>query len=221
MKRLLPALLVLAFAHAAVRAEEHRVEPLAEAPPEELAAEITATLGESGVRVLRGESRTVCDIWLCKEWKLASGEPGSGLIYPFAPGQLIGAIRYSRRGADFRDQDINSGVYTLRYSQQPVDGAHVGTSITRDFLLLLPAEADTSPAALEYKPLVEHSKEAAQSSHPALLSMQKAEGEAAAPSMRANVEKEWEIVRLGGTAVVGEKKEPLVFDLVVVGVAEE
>ena len=60
---------------------------------------------------------------------------------------LYGAYAFTYSGgrwrrvdtADFRDQGIPAGTYILRYSQQPVDGAHVGTSTTRDFLALLPA----------------------------------------------------------------------------------
>jgi hypothetical protein len=37
---------------------------------------------------------------------------------------------------------IGSGVYTLRYGIEPRDGNHMGGSIYRDFLLLIPAAQD-------------------------------------------------------------------------------
>ena len=221
MKRviLIVATALLAVFPVSLRAADHRVEMLKEpAPADELAPAIAATLQPEGVKVIRGTSRTVCEIWLCKEWKLNSFEVGSDLLYPFVPGQLIGVVRFPRRGADFRDQDIDSGVYTLRYAQQPVDGAHVGTSPTRDFLLLVPADKDRSPAILAYTPLTQASAEAAGTTHPALLSLQKLAGEQA---VRHDEDRDWWIVRLNSTAKAGEQSRPLGFDLVVAGQAVE
>ena len=67
-------------------------------------------------------------------------------------GQLIGALRVPEGTTftDFRGQEIKPGVYTLRYGQQPQDGNHIGTSELADFLLALPAEADT-----ELKPIAD------------------------------------------------------------------
>src|SRR5262245_14902975 len=118
-------------------AADHHVEALAEAAPADaISPDIAALLNTEGVRLVRGSNRAVCDLWLCKEWPLTTFDSGE-LLYPFEPGQLIGVVRYPRKGSDFRDQPIADGVYTLRYAQQPVDGAHVGTSPTRDFLLLV------------------------------------------------------------------------------------
>ena len=67
---------------------DHRVEKLDEAAPADaLSPEIAGQLAESGVRVIRGSSRTLCDIWLTKQWPLKSLEAGADLIYPFQPGQ--------------------------------------------------------------------------------------------------------------------------------------
>lgn len=201
---------------------DHRVEKLDEAAPaDELSAEVAATLNPTGVRVIRGTSRTLCDIWLCKEWAVKSFEPGADLIYPFQPGQLIGVVRFDRKSADFRDQEIEEGVYTLRYGQQPVDGAHVGTSLTRDFLLLSKASEDKSPAIVEYKPLVAASAAAVQTSHPGLLSLQRVECDAEAPAIRNREDADWWIVRLSGQATADGKKQTLPIDLVIVGVATE
>ena len=160
-------------------AVDYRVEPLDEAPPADaIDAGILPQLTATGVRVYRG-SRKYCDVWLCKQLEVAADfTPTEEVLYPFRPGQLIGAVRYSRRGSDFRDQDIGKGVYTLRYAQQPIDGAHVGTSPTRDFLLLLEVAKDKSPAKLEYKKLAELSAEAVDSTHPAMLSLQRIRGDA-------------------------------------------
>jgi hypothetical protein len=208
----------LLFVPAVLRAADHRLEPLSEAPPSEGVAPAIAGLFEAtGFRVIRGESRTVCDVWLCKQWDVAAGERPQAVNYPFPPGGLIGIVRYPRKGSDFRDQDIPEGVYTLRYAQQPVDGAHVGTSPTRDFLLLTPVAKETSPAAPDYRTLVKQSAEAAGSSHPLLLSLQQAEGKETSPAIRHIDEPDWWIARLGGKT----KTATVPIDVVVAGHAAE
>lgn len=202
-----------------VIAADYRVEALDEAAPaDEISEAIAATLAPTGIRVIRGTKTAYCDIWLCKEWKVQPDFKATAeVLYPFTPGQLIGVARFSRKGADFRDQDVSKGVYTLRYSQQPVDGAHVGTSLIRDFLVVISAEADKKASVLKYEDLVEQSSEAAGSSHPALFSMQRA-ADAKRPSMRHDEERDWWIVGVTGKAK-GDK--PLQIECVIVGVAEE
>lgn len=206
-------------------AVDYRVEPLNEpAPTDAIAASIADGLAKTGVRVIRGSATSFCDIWLRKELEIpAEFKPTNEVLYPFQPGQLIGVARYSRKGSDFRDQDIPSGVFTLRYAQQPVDGAHVGTSPTRDFLLLIEAKKDESPAVMEYKSLAKQSAEAAGSSHPALLAMQKVVTEAKEfPAIRHDEERDWWIVAMQAQVKAGSSPpRPLTLELVVVGVAAE
>lgn len=206
-------------------AAEHKVESLGDPPPQAaISAEIAALLGGPALRVTRAPSRVVCDVWLCKEWVQAKApEKAAGsVLYPLQPGQLIGVVSYPKRGTDFRDQKIAEGVYTLRYGHQPIDGAHVGTSATRDFLLLLPAAADKTPAPLDYKTLTKLSAEAAGSTHPLLLPLQKpvsAEGDV--PAIRHKEEGDWWIVKSRGMNRIGDQSQPLAMEWVVVGKASE
>jgi hypothetical protein len=201
------------------QAADYRVEPLAEpAPADQLSDEIAQTLAPQGLRVIRGESRVVCDIWLCKQWEVPQFEAAGDVFYPFRVGQLIGVVRFERRAEDFRAQRIEAGVYTLRYAQQPVDGSHVGTSPTRDFLLMLPAKADAKPAAPSYEDLTAASAKAAQTTHPAMWSLQRA-GDAEAGTIRNREDHDWWILTLSGKAVVGDASQPMKMDLVVVGEA--
>lgn len=203
--------------------QEFKVEKLAAAAPaDEISAEIAGLLSPTGFKVIKGESRTVCEIWPAKEWPIkADAKTTADVLYPLTPGQLIGVVRYPRKGADFRDQEIPSGVYTLRYGQQPVDGAHVGTSLTRDFLLLLPAASDKDPKVLEYKPLTAASKETTGTAHPGILALQKPADEGEELAIHENAEKEWTIVRFTGQANRDGKRADLPLELVVVGVAAE
>ena len=195
-----------------------------DAPPaDELSEAIAAQIGTSGWTVIRGTKSTVCDVWPCKEWTVkADFKPTPELLYPFEPGQLLGVIRYRRKGGDIRDQELARGIYTIRYALQPVDGNHEGTSPTRDFLLLVRADADQSAEPMEEEELNELSAEAADSSHPAMLALQKAKGQTGdVPSMRHDQEKDWWIVHFTGKAAAGNQTRKLGVEVVVVGVTEE
>ena len=217
-------LLLLAFGAAtSAMAAEHRVEVTTDGPPaDELSEEIAAQIGNDGYKIIRGTKRTVCEIWLCKAWPVTAGfKATSEVNYPFKAGQLIGVIRFKRKGPDFRDQIITRGVYTLRYGQQPVDGNHEGTSPTRDFLMLISAESDRTVAPPEADILVEQSSDAAGSNHPAMLCLQKAADADEVPSLRHDDDHEWSILQLTGKTKAGDETKDLRLDVVVVGQAAE
>jgi hypothetical protein len=218
----LVAFVFVAVSSLVVSAQDYKAEKIDEAAPaDELAPEIAKLLQPTGIKVVKGKSRTVCEFWLCKDWPIKGDKVGADVIYPLHPGQIIGVARYPRKGSDFRDQEIPAGVYVLRYSQQPVDGAHVGTSPTRDFLALLPAAKDRSAAVLEYKPLVSASKETAGGTHPAILSLQRLSDSTEDLAVRHNEEKEWSILRFKGKTTFMGKTADQALELVVVGHASE
>ncbi len=204
-------------------AADHRVEVLEEAAPADaISEEIAAQLSPTGLRIIRGTSRKVCDIWLCRQWELPEeSDPEEEVVYPFQPGQLIGVVRYNNKGGDFRDQEIVKGVYTLRYAHQPVDGDHIGTAPSRDFLVLLKASDDRAIAVLDYDTLVEQSAEAAESTHPAQLQLVQTEGDAETPSMAHDEEHDWWSVRFEGKAKQGDELKSVRLELIVAGQAEE
>jgi hypothetical protein len=202
-------------------AEEFRVESLQQpAPTESLAEAIADSLQATGIRVV-GDGSTVCEIWPCKSWSVqAEFTPTPAVLYPFQPGELIGVLHFPRRGRDFRDQRMRSGLYTLRYAQQPIDGNHVGTSVTRDFLLLTKADEDTSLAAMDVETLTETSTAAARSSHPAMISLKNAVPSGAG-EIQHDAQNDWWIANLKGNAQAGDEQRELVIGLVVVGHASE
>jgi hypothetical protein len=191
------------------------------APTGAVAPEITSLLQPTGFQLAKGGSAFV-EVWLAKEWPIAADAKASGdLNYALTPGQLIGVARYAKKGADFRDQPIPAGTYVMRYAQQPVDGAHVGTSPTRDFLLLLPADKDREPKTMEYKTLTATSKETTGTAHPAILSLQAAEAGGAPLAVIEDAERMWVIVHFVGKAKEASGVKDLPLNLVVVGKAVE
>jgi len=204
-------------------ADEYRVEVLDEAPPLDDASDsLRQQFTKTGLKVIRGSNRTVCELWPCRQWQAPDGfQPSAERLYPFQRGQLVGLLRLRRRGNDFRDQQISRGVYTLRYGLQPIDGNHEGTSPTRDFLVLVKIEEDSLEKQWTVESLMEASATAAESNHPAMLCLQQAKAQRKAASMRHNQEYDWWILQLAGEAVSGASTRPLPVDIVVVGHAEE
>lgn len=151
-------------------ADDHKIEPLAEAPAG-LAEEIKGALQETGFRV-SNSTGVVCDLWLAKEVPLKPKFKSSLRVkYPLLSGQLVGAIRYPEgsKPTDFRGQPLKPGIFTLRYGLQPDDGNHLGTSDIRDFLVGCPPEKDTKPARVEdLKKLFKLSSGAAGTTHPSI-----------------------------------------------------
>ncbi len=222
--KIVVAPLICLFLTTMTVAQEHRVEVLDEAPPtEEVSEDLRQQFAESGFKVIRGSSRTVCEFWPCQSWKVtAVFKATSERLYPFESGQLIGLLRFRRRGKDFRAQTISSGVYTLRYGLQPIDGNHEGTSPTRDFLLMVSAEDDKAVEPWDAEKLLKASAEAAGSSHPAMLGLQKSRaGASPQPAMRHNEQNDWWILHFVGKATSSGKTHELPLDLIVAGHAKE
>lgn len=215
------ALLTVAFGLPALGQEYSVAKIDTAAPSDALSPEVAALIQPTGFKLAQGE-RTVIEIWPAKEWPLAAdAKTTAEIMYPLAPGQLVGVARYLRKAADFRDQEIPAGVYTLRYGQQPVDGAHVGTSPTRDFFLLLPAAQDRDPKALEYKVLTTTSTKTTGTAHPGILSLQKAADRGEPLAVREEAEKMWTILRFTAKIKQGSMVKDLPVELVVVGMAME
>ena len=216
------ALLATSFLSLPLLAADHKVEKIDEpAPKEGISPEIAALLSPTGFKVIRGESRVVCEVWLCKEWPIKEAKVGGDVLYPFQPGQMMGVARFPRKGIDFREQDIPAGLYTLRYGQQPVDGAHVGTSPTRDFLLLTPADKDKSADIIaDFKALSKASAQTTGASHPAILSLQKLSDQEPL-TIRHQEDKDWWIVRFTGKTKAGDKTADQAVEAVFVGHAGE
>ena len=122
-------------------------------------------------------------------------------------------------GEDFRGQDVEAGTYIVRFALQPEDGNHVGTSDTRDFLLLLKPTDDTSPATIAKEGLFPKSASAAGTTHPCMLSLLSAAGTTGTlPSLEHDAARElWSVAFAPRTAGGGELK----LRLVVVGKAAE
>jgi hypothetical protein len=143
------------------------------APPKELKEPVRKLLEEQSVELLDEKGAVSCEVWFRKEVP-ATATPvqiKNGLTYRdnLKETTVLGAIQFHQEGRDYRKQKIKAGVYTLRLGFQPMDGDHMGTAPNPEFCLLVPADKDADPAAIEPKQLHENSKDASGTSHPAVL----------------------------------------------------
>jgi hypothetical protein len=196
MKRLALLSCVLLSAIPAIFAQDYKMEPLSSAAPDVPAA-ISAVLQPQGYRIT-GPKGPWCEIWFRKSITPGPKPSDDAIAFSIPQGTLIGVLRFPATGADRRDQQIKPGVYTLRYSDYPVDGAHQGVAAQRDFALMTPIAADSDPNATpDFATLVKWSKNASGTPHPAVLSIEPPAG-TTFPAFGKEGENDWVLsVKIG------------------------
>jgi hypothetical protein len=180
--------LVLCLAALSVSAADYTLDK-AGAPPSDLAPAIREALAAEGAKI-SGPSGAVAEIWWRKELPAGKNSESNVSFSDIAHGTLMGVVRYPAKAVDRRGQAIAPGIYTMRLSFFPVDGAHQGVAPTRDFVLLTPAADDKDANALpDYHQLVAMSKKATGGNHPAILNLWKAD--AAGPDALKQEGEDW------------------------------
>jgi hypothetical protein len=176
MKNSLLPIAVAALALAAtLHAQDYTLERMATAPAG-LPASYAPLIAASGFRI-SSAAGPKCEIWFRKSIPTAVQPADANIAFEIAQGTLLGVIRFTAKGEDRRGQLINPGLYTLRYSLDPVDGAHQGVAPQRDFALLTPIADDPDPGSLPgFEALLQMSRKASASPHPAVLSLESPAG---------------------------------------------
>jgi len=161
--------------------------------PDELSDAVKAVFGPGGYRV-EVDGTVVADFWLRDPLPLEGQAEGvfgveMGAVTASA---LVGVVRFHDLWVDYRETEIDAGVYTLRYFAQPADGDHMGVSEYRDFLLVCPPDLDVDPERLyEEQELLELSQEASGRVHPAVVAAFPVWDDVAEPSMVLNEIEQW------------------------------
>jgi hypothetical protein len=147
------------------------------APPSEVAPAVAQMLQKDGAKITK-DGAAYCEIWL-RAQNTPTGPKTEGATLTGAQvGTLIGVIRFDGKGQDRRGQGIKAGVYTLRYGLIPINGDHQGAATQRDFLVMSPAATDTDAAAQPaFDALMDMSRKASGTPHPAVLSFSKADSD--------------------------------------------
>jgi hypothetical protein len=85
-------------------------------------------------------------------------------------------MHFPARWSDRRGQTIKAGLYTMRYSMYPINGDHQGAAPQRDFFVLTPIAEDKDLASTpNFDTLMNMSRKASGTPHPAVFSVWKAE----------------------------------------------
>jgi hypothetical protein len=182
--------------------QDYKMEP-AGAPPSDLPPAFASMMAKQGYKI-SGPSGVYCEIWFRSSLPAGKKSTEDSVAFPTIPhGSLIGAIRFPGAAADRRGQQLKAGTYTLRYSNYPVNGDHLGVAPQRDFLVMTPVAEDKDPNATPaFDDLMAMSKKASGTPHPAVLSMEVPAGGAAAPGFAKEGEHDWAItVKIGDASV--------------------
>jgi len=181
---------------------QYKAEP-AGAPPSELAAPILAEMQPAGHKVLSPDGKVWCELWFVKQPPKGPNTAESDVTWKTTPpGSVIGAIRWPENGYDRRGQPIKPGVYTLRFSMFPINGDHQGVAPQRDFLVMTPAAIDQKLDAVKvFDDLMNMTKKASGTPHPAVLSMYLVESEFK-PGMQQQGEHDWALMATVGDAKI-------------------
>jgi len=190
------AIFTLAAAAVAL-AQEYKVEPIS-SPPPGIPAAYASLIDTQGFRVV-GPKGPWCEIWFRKSIPTTGAKSSdAAIVFPIAQGTLLGILRFPGSGEDRRGQPVKSGVYTMRYSNYPVDGAHQGVAPQRDFALLTPVANDADPAAMPaFDALVAQSKTSG-TAHAAVFSLEPPSG-SNFPSINKEGEHDWALSAKAGS----------------------
>ena len=188
MRRLLVCLPVAA----AVLLAQYKYEP-AGAPPAELAPGIRDALQKDGAKVVGTNGSVFAEVWFRAQAPTGAKTDETNVTFTTVPqGTLLGVIRFPGRGADRRGQQLKPGVYTMRLSFYPEDGDHQGVSPQRDFLILVPAADDKDlNATPAYDQLMQMSRKASGTQHPAVMSAWKPDKAQGANTLQREEDRGW------------------------------
>lgn len=195
---MLKTLFVFIMAASAALAQ-YKVES-AGSPPSGLPPAITGALQKDGAKVIAANGSPVCELWFLSAAPSGPKNSEEGVTLPTIPqGALLGILRFPGKGSDRRGQNIAPGVYTLRYSLQPVNGDHQGVAPQRDFLVLVPLADDKDAKAIaNIDDLMKMSRKASGTPHPAVLSIYAGSGGGKVPELKKEGDSDWVLqVKIG------------------------
>lgn len=141
--------------------------------PADISSAVRTALSPVTVSVT-SDGKPYCEIWTRASIPAnsSSGTAPLGVNYGhLVDGEIVGAIHFDVPVKDFRNQPVKPDTYVMRYGLQPVDGNHQGVSDYRDFLLLTPADQDTSAANLSDNDMYTLSRKATTTGHPSVWSL--------------------------------------------------
>jgi hypothetical protein len=180
---------------------------------------VRQALDTEGYRLSLNAPASFCELYIRKGIPAQTKKVGDGVAYPqLAESTMVGVIHFPQAAADFRGHRIPAGFYTLRYGLMPDDGNHLGAAPNRDFLLVIPAAADTDPSAtFKFQDLVGMSAQTSGTKHPSPLSLVETSSPSSTPSVSKSDQDYW----IFTSTMKLNSGDDLPFALVVQGTAQQ
>jgi len=189
-------------------------------PPKEAGEGIKKTLQSKAIEVLDG-STVVYQFWFRTETPLkAPPESAAKALQSLDEITLLGLARVGEGRRDYKDNEIVPGVYTMRFSLQPKDGDHLGTSEFPFFAVLVPAKSDAQPDSIKtYKAMVKASGKGTATGHPIVLALRPPSAQTSdTPGLTTPAPDHKAVrVKIPARASGSSEEISLTFELVVVG----
>ena len=180
-------------------AQDYKLEPLNTAP-QGLPAAYASLISAQGYQVT-GPKGPWCQVWFRNNIPTVTKPADAAIVFPFAQGTLLGVIQFPAGGSDRRGQSFKAGLYTMRYSNYPVDGAHQGVAPQRDFALLTPIANDTDPNAMPGFDKLVSASQTTGTPHPCVFSLEPPPG-TAFPAVVKDGDTDWVLeVKVGSQAI--------------------
>lgn len=214
---------VLAFGTALAQDGKLSIKTGETAPPAELDKAVAKLLAPQTVRLLDGGDKVVGEFWFRKEVpaEATPEQVKNGLTFrEVKQSEIIGAVRFDQDWYDYRKQKIKAGVYTLRLGYQPQDGDHMGSSLFQDFLVVLKADQDKSPAALDPMDMVKKSMKAIGTGHPGVLMLAANPLAKNPPALKSLPNEHWVVNLARDVLIEGKKAGTMGMSIYVAGHAE-
>jgi hypothetical protein len=167
------ALLLFVCALNARAADSYKLEPVS-SPPQGVSDGLKNLMQPQGYKIVNDQGAVWCEVWIRKEIANLSRPASPEAKYPALHlGELVGLMKFSSPGSDYRGQPIKPGTYAMRYCLILQDGNHLGAAPILDFVLLVPASEDTKDpdAVLTTEEVVALSRKASGTNHPAVINM--------------------------------------------------
>ena len=159
-----------------VKAQQYKATPGLQ-PSSDIPAAFAALL-EPGTQISDSSGKPYCEIWFRKTVPTGPKTGGDSVTLGTIPvGTMLGVLRFDGNGSDRRGQQIKPGVYSLRYAWMPNSGTHLGVAPQRDFALMIRIADDGKPdASMTQDQVVNLSRQASGTGHPAVLSISSGSG---------------------------------------------
>jgi hypothetical protein len=144
------------------------------APPADIAEELRGLLDSKSFQLDSGDG-LLYEFWFRKDLPLARKPNGGDALAAIDETTYLGTVKVHKDTKDFKDDEVISGVYTMRLGIQPTDGNHLGTSPFPYFAILVPAKYDKELTGVsDHDTLADLSAQDTATEHPNILSLQPA-----------------------------------------------